>query len=308
MLTLCKKYPNLEWSGYCLHTVTGDLFQEQVTIHGVYLMDVGSEGATDFKGNSDIATLLQENPSLNDLIFEKNYRFFQCKVHSHADMPVFHSQGKDADSGDLEDNSKNQDFYISLVVNNKMNFFAKICRWVKSQKLSKTVQVNRNGKFESYTYEIPERLEKIIQDVKVSVDMQNPQWFTDRLQEIKPVASKTIPQFTYYNGQPINTTMNAGWRGRVDNQIEIFEDEVTFEDEIKLVFNLPKKVDASEYLLSNKVDIGCMVTNLASYTAKEQDDFFDQLSEWIIENDLQESRFAAQLDKYLSYVEAGDNK
>jgi len=86
MLTLCKKYPNLEWSGYCLHTVQGDLFQEQVTIHGVYLMDVGTAGATDFKGNADVASLTAENPELGELIFDKGYRIFQCKVHSHNKM------------------------------------------------------------------------------------------------------------------------------------------------------------------------------------------------------------------------------
>lgn len=146
MLTLCQKWPNLEWSGFCLHTKSDDLFQETIIVHAVYLMNVGTATATDFYGNPDMAELLVDNPDLSELVFNNGYRFIQCKVHSHNNMQSYFSQGSGvSDQQDLEDNSKGQDMYVSIVVNNKMEFFARACRWVKTEEIEKTVQVLHNG-------------------------------------------------------------------------------------------------------------------------------------------------------------------
>ena len=47
-----------------------------------------------------------------------------------------------------------------------------------------------------------------------------------------------------------------------------------------------------------------MSENLSTYNKKEQDEFFDQLAEWVIENDLQESPFFNQVQEWLKYVES----
>ena len=46
-----------------------------------------------------------------------------------------------------------------------------------------------------------------------------------------------------------------------------------------------------------------MSENLSTYGKKAEDDFFDQLAEWTIENDLQESPFFNQVQEWLKYVE-----
>lgn len=305
MLTLCQKWPNLEWSGFCLHTKSDDLFQETIIVHAIYLMDVGTATATDFYGNSDMAELLVDNPDLSELVFKNGYRFIQCKVHSHNNMPSFFSQGAGAsDQQDLEDNSKGQDMYLSIVVNNKMEFFARACRWVKTEETVKTVQVLHNGKYQNYSYKVPARSEKIVQDCSVQLGMQNPDWFTKRLGEIKP--TRVVQSFT---GKWGNDSWDSGWKPTSKTQPQIEFDygdveEYSFEDELKFVFSLPKKCDAKSYLRNNKVDLQVMEDNLSTYDKAGEDSFYDNLTEWVITNNLVESPFFNQISTYLKHVEA----
>ena len=305
MLTLCQKYSNLEWSGYCLHEKKGELFNEQIIVHGVYLMDVGTGGATDFKGNADVATLVDAYPELDELIFDKGYRILQCKVHSHNNMEPFYSG---MDQSDLEVNAQGRDLYVSIVVNNKMNFFGKSCRWVKTAPFTKTVQVLEKGKYQPYSYEVAEGYEKIVQDCKMSIDMQNPEWFTKRLTEVKPAP---VVKPNVYNAPG---GINTGWSApkTLAQQTEFNfhntdfteeEEEYDFEDELAFVFSLPKKCTPCIYLKKNKIDLNVMSENLSTYGKKAEDDFFDQLAEWTIENDLQESPFFNQVQEWLKYVE-----
>jgi len=311
MLTLCQKYSNLEWSGYCLHEKKGELFNEQIIVHGVYLMDVGTGGATDFKGNADVATLVDAYPELDELIFDKGYRILQCKVHSHQNMGVFFSQGQPSDQQDLETNAQGRDLYVSIVVNNKMELFARACRWVKTAPFTKTVQVLEKGKYTPYSYEVSEGYEKIVQDCKMSIDMQNPEWFTKRLTEVKP-APVIKPNVYNYN---VPGGINTGWSApkTLAQQTEFNfhntdfteeEEEYDFEDEIAFVFSLPKKCTPCTYLKKNKIDLNVMSENLSTYGKKAEDEFFDQLAEWTIENDLQESPFFNQVQEWLKYVES----
>jgi len=307
MLTLCQKYSNVEWSGYCLHEKTGDLFNETIIVHGVYLMDIGSVTATDFKGNPDVATLIDEYPEIGDLIFGNGYRILQCKVHSHNNLSVFYSG---MDQQDLEDNSKGQDVYVSIVVNNKMEFFAKACRWVKTEKTQKTVQVLNRSKYQPYTYEVPAGEEKMVQNCNVKIDMQNPEWFTKRLTEVKPVPVIKPNVYSYNVPGGINTGWSAPKTLAQQTEINFYntdfteEEEYDFEDELTFVFSLPKKCELSTYLKKNKIDLNVMSENLSTYGKKAEDEFFDQLAEWTIENDLQESPFFNQIQEWLKYVES----
>lgn len=310
MLTLCQKYSNLEWSGYCIHEKKGELFNEQIIVHGVYLMDVGTGGATDFKGNADVATLVDAYPELDELIFEKKYRILQCKVHSHHSMSSFFSQGQPSDQQDLEDNAQGRDLYVSIVVNNKMELFARACRWVKTAPFTKTVQVLEKGKYQPYSYEVAEGYEKIVQDCKMSIDMQNPDWFTKRLTEVKTVPVVSLGK-SFYNAA-VNG-LNPQWQPKTlaqQTEINFYntdfteEEEYDFEDEIVFVFSLPKKCTPCTYLKKNKIDLNVMSENLSTYGKKAEDEFFDQLAEWVIENDLQESPFFNQVQEWLKYVES----
>ena len=302
MLTLCQKYSNLEWSGYCLHEKKGELFNEQIIVHGVYLMDIGTAGATDFKGNADVATLVDAYPELDELIFDKGYRILQCKVHSHNNLGVFYSG---EDQNDLETNAKGRDLYVSMVVDNKMNFFARACRWVKTEKCLKTVQVLDQGKYRPFSYEVNEGYEKIVQDCKVKIDMQNPEWFTKRLTEVKPTS---VPVNTGWKGNqvewlPRTVAQQTEFNFKNTDYTQVEEDDYTFEDELIFLFNLPKKCIPELYLKKNKIDKNYFLDKIAEYGGKAEDVFFEQLAEWVIENDLQESPFFNQIQQITNHVE-----
>lgn len=299
MLTLCQKYSNLEWSGYCLHEKKGELFNEQIIVHGVYLMDVGTGGATDFKGNADVATLVDAYPELDELIFDKGYRILQCKVHSHQNMGVFFSQGQTSDQQDLEDNAKGRDLYVSIVVNNKMELFARACRWVQPE----SSKVLSKGKYISYSGQLPEY--KVVQDCKITIDMQNPEWFTKRLTEVKPAP---IPVNTGWKGNqvewfPRTVAQQTEFNFKNTDYTQVEEDDYTFEDELIFLFNLPKKCIPELYLKKNKIDKNYFLDKIAEYGGKAEDVFFEQLAEWVIENDLQESPFFNQIQQITNHVE-----
>lgn len=300
MLTLCQKYSNLEWSGYCLHEKKGELFNEQIIVHGVYLMDVGTAGATDFKGNADVATLVDAYPELDELIFDKGYRILQCKVHSHNNLSVFYSG---EDQNDLEVNAKDRDLYVSIVVNNNMNFFTKACRWVKTSPFTKTVQVLEKGKYTPYTYEVAEGYEKIVQDCKVSIDMQNPDWFVKRLTEVKPSPVNTGWKGNQVEWYPKTLAKQTEFNFHNTNYAQVEEEDYTFEDELIFLFNLPKKCIPELYLQKNKIDKDYFLDKIAEYGNKAEENFFNQLAEWVIENDLQESPFFNQITQITAHVE-----
>lgn len=297
---LCKKYPNVEWSGLCLHEKIGDVFNEQIIVHGVYLMDIGTATATDFKGSADIAVLTEEYPEIAEMIFAKGYRILQCKVHSHNNMSSFFSQGSGvSDQQDLEDNSKTQDLYVSIVVNNKMEFFAKACRWVKTENSERTVQVLHDNKYRPFTYKVNAGIEKIVQECTVNVDMQHPEWFNKRLTEVKP-APVVKPSYNYNYNIPASV---GGWKTNYWEEpvvTEVDTQDYTFEDEMSFVFGLPKNVNPKEFLKTNKIDQNVMLENFSTYNRKEESEFFEQLAEWVMDNELQESPFFNQITKFLT--------
>lgn len=268
----------------------GELFEEKIKVESIFLMHVGTESTADFKGNADFADLMVENEDIADM-FAKGARIFQCKIHSHNKMAAFFSQGSGvSDQQDLEDVSKNHDLYVSIVVNNNMDFFAKACRWVTTEEITKTVKVPvMNNHSVEYTYTIPSRREMVIQNVNVKIDTQHPDWFLKRLNEIKP----EVPVLKSYKFDPFQVPYKS------------VEKEVTFEDQLAEVFQLQKGVKPAIFFKTQKVDLNAMIHVLSTYTVEEENAFFDKLYEWIIDNKLEETKFANQLSAYLDYAESG---
>ena len=270
-------------------------------------MDVGTGSTTSFKGDSSIATLVEEYPEIGDLIFDKGYRILQCKMHSHVNFNCFYSG---TDQSDLEEGSRNQDVYLSLVCNNKLEFFGKACRWAKEE--TDNVEILVNGRYQKHTYRIP----PIVQSVNVKLESNLPAWFTKRLEEVKQIP--VVQKFGTYNygkgGTQYEFSDEGGWysdtgafktpawkNANWTNVPVKEEEEFTFEDELKQVFGIQKTIP-SIWLKKNKVDLAAMIQNLQTYTVKEEDEFFDALGEWIVENDLTESKFGHQMKVYLKTI------
>jgi hypothetical protein len=116
---LCSKMPLVEWSGVLYHTSEGDLQNpEQFTCKAEYilLLDKGTSGYTEYDFSSPSFTeALMEKPELME--------WSMSHIHSHNNMAVFFSA---TDNEELTDNAPNYNYYLSLIVNNKNEYCARI--------------------------------------------------------------------------------------------------------------------------------------------------------------------------------------
>jgi len=109
---------DIEWSGILFYkTNTNNQIQENsiITPKYIYPMDVGTSAATNFEFNESVLDAYDMFPEAED-----------CReglIHTHHRMGAFHSK---TDLDELEDNSHNYDFYLSLVVDYARNYKAKI--------------------------------------------------------------------------------------------------------------------------------------------------------------------------------------
>lgn len=115
---------SLEWSGVIFYKLKGNPFEdapENCNIHITHfiLMDIGSSGYTEFEFDSDVVKFMVKN---------KLKGFPYGLVHSHHNMQTYFSGG---DIDELADSAKNHKFYLSLIVNNKMEMCARLASQVE---------------------------------------------------------------------------------------------------------------------------------------------------------------------------------
>jgi len=109
---LCAKIPDEEWSGVLYYTIQGsiaNLTEFAITLKDIFPMDKGSSAHTAFEYGEDIVEYQMSNPSLN--IMPKGL------IHSHNKMQVFFSG---EDQSEIQDNAQFYNYYLSVVVNNKL--------------------------------------------------------------------------------------------------------------------------------------------------------------------------------------------
>ena len=111
--TLCLKVYEVEWSGILYYTVEETEDSIILTPIDLYLEDIGSKAATSFEANMDSAIYTGSQPD----------GVFQGLIHSHNTMSSFFSS---TDDKELEDNTQFHNHYLSLIVNNKEEYVAKV--------------------------------------------------------------------------------------------------------------------------------------------------------------------------------------
>lgn len=106
-----------EWSGTLFCEVHGNIGDEdfKITAHDFFLQDIGSSGYTEYETDSTLIEYMESNPEL--LEYQRH------KIHSHNTMSCFHST---TDMSDIHDNIEFYNFLLSVVINNKTEFDAKI--------------------------------------------------------------------------------------------------------------------------------------------------------------------------------------
>lgn len=121
---LCNLVNKTEWSALLFfkadgHPINPDTFK--CTLVDLFLQDVGTPGFTAFK--NDVDTMMD--------LYEKHPEYMECRmgiIHSHHNMETFYSG---TDMSELYDNSDGVDFYLSVVINNRAEWIAKVVYQVK---------------------------------------------------------------------------------------------------------------------------------------------------------------------------------
>ena len=135
---LCRKFPNLEWSGVLFTSYTGSFETNDlvITCEDIYPMDLGSSGFTEFNMDETVAGYIADNIEL-----------FDCDlglIHSHNTMSCFFSG---TDQATLRSEGNDRNCFVSLIVNNAGDYCAAITRKVHSKKEVTTRNLGLSYKF-----------------------------------------------------------------------------------------------------------------------------------------------------------------
>lgn len=187
ILYLCNANRDCEWSGVLFYTTSGNFGEKpfEVFLQDILLMDIGTNVTTSFLYDDKVAEHLLKHTSL----FESSIG----SIHSHHDMDVFFS---DDDIDDLKKNSEKNNIYLSVVVNNRNEFIAKIAHRLHRKTITQSVSYfnDQNGKLSETpmcTTENCVQLCRIIDCEPLMYQADLDKDFFDRVQELK-ISDKTI--------------------------------------------------------------------------------------------------------------------
>ena len=133
---LCRKIDRVEWSGVLLYSVKGSIKNPkrlELYAEDIIPMHKGSSGYTEYYFNQQVEGGKNDDKHIEYIskMCKTNPEVLEWKIghiHSHHDMGVFFSS---TDIDEIQGNSKNHNFYLSLVVNNRMETTAKVATYAK---------------------------------------------------------------------------------------------------------------------------------------------------------------------------------
>lgn len=207
---LCKLIPKVEWSGILLYSVEGSIKEPEkmvITLKDIIPMNKGSQAYTEYNFNEkkrDTSGYLDRHIDYTNER-EEALEWHLGHIHSHNTMGVFFSG---TDLAELDDNSASHNFYLSLIVNNFMDFTAKVAFRAIAETQVASLPYNaldENGN--SYTIDkadfrvSKEKLFMYDCDIQSSKeDIKVDELFAKNVDEIIKEADKPKTTFTTYPG------------------------------------------------------------------------------------------------------------
>jgi hypothetical protein len=149
---------------YRLEGTIKDPSNLKLIVEDILPMNKGTQAYTEYTFDERVLDYMIENETM-----EKGWKMGH--IHSHNTMPVFFSG---TDWSELEDNAPNHNFYLSLIVNNFMDFCAKVCfiSEAKEAKMFDFIAKDEEGNEYTHTSE-----EYVIEDKKLityDCDIESP--------------------------------------------------------------------------------------------------------------------------------------
>ncbi len=229
----CQKISQVEWSGVLIYQVTNpdaSIEELDITVIDFYPMSKDTKAHTDFEYGIEFLEYMEEQGYTDT-----------CRtglIHSHNTMGVFFS-GEDL--SELKDNTGSHSYYLSLIVNNNLDFCAKIAQQVESKK--EYIYTTVSGKKVSVA-QTP-KTEIITIDCQIVIPHINKS-FLDRLEEIIKEAdarpAPALPAFTPNSSySPRTLPKYDAWEDpdfhkKAGKQTSLFQEEAlpSFEEFVKI--------------------------------------------------------------------------
>jgi hypothetical protein len=221
---LCKLISKVEWSGALFYTTEGSIEKPEtfkITLKTILPLDMGSQAYTEYNLDERFMDFIEED-------FEERCTWKLGHIHSHNSMAVFFSG---TDMAELNDNAPAHNFYLSLIVNNAMDFLAKVAFIGEAKKDIKQVPYTaKNVQGHDYIIEKQDfevnNQKLFIFDCDIYSDLQElsvTEQFINQVAKImEPKPVKTFPR----HPQPHQGTTpgNKGWSRQDQREIDAWNE------------------------------------------------------------------------------------
>jgi len=216
---LCKLISKVEWSGALFYTTEGSIEKPEtfkITLKTILPLDMGSQAYTEYNLDERFMDFVEED-------FEERCTWKLGHIHSHNSMAVFFSG---TDMAELNDNAPAHNFYLSLIVNNAMDFLAKVAFIGEAKKDIKQVPYTaKNVQGHDYIIEKQDfevnNQKLFIFDCDIYSDLQElsvTEQFINQVAKImEPKPVKTFPR-------QVTTNQTKGWSRQDQREIDAWNE------------------------------------------------------------------------------------
>ena len=287
---LCKLISKVEWSGALFYTTEGSIEKPgtfKITLKTILPLDMGTQAYTEYNLDERFMDFIEED-------FEERCTWKLGHIHSHNSMAVFFSG---TDMAELNDNAPAHNFYLSLIVNNAMDFLAKVAFIGEAKKDIKQVPYTaKNVQGQNYVIEKQDfevNTQKLfIYDCDMITPLQEviitKQFEAQVAKIMEPKPVKTYPTIPNLNAHTSNTD-NKGWSRQDQKELKAWNNSFKKEGKkpIKRWFDdwdipdVSKEIDdLAEYDLKAQ-SIYNFAKDLFNYTGQEELDEKDDLEDML---------------------------
>lgn len=202
VMYLHNKIGNIEWSGLLFYSIVsgeiGDPKNLVLKTEKIYLMDIGNATYTEFTPDETIVDFYEKYPEA------MNQKW--GLIHTHHNMDTFFS-GQDMD--ELKSNSGSHNFYLSLIVNHRSVFNAKIGVVAEVEKQTTSKYVFGHGlAFKGWLDGLikKEEKDKCLMTIDCEIEFEQAEFEVDRYEAIRLEKMKskatTYPTFAGMHYSP----------------------------------------------------------------------------------------------------------
>ncbi len=225
IMFLHNKVKDIEWSGILFHSVVSGNINEPETLvlkaEKVYLQDIGVSTYTEFETNEKILDFYDAYPQAMS--------WKMSLIHTHHSMQAFFSG---TDTQELHDNAGKYNYYLSLIVNHKSEFCAKIA-----------IAAEYNIEKANYTFKGFEGIETIetsgtksdvLMLIDCDIEFEQDEFDVQKYNEIKESKKVVKPTYDFSNsfgegfgryGYPKTTySSNPAYNYNYNSQTNLFEE------------------------------------------------------------------------------------